>query len=370
MEEIREQMSMMDLDPPQVQAFADHIFDILNVSAQAMFISIGHKTGLITTMSQLPPATSHQIAEAAGLNERYVREWLGGMVVSRIVEYDPTTGAYALPPVHALVLTGKGPQTMADHVQYIPDLLAVEPLILDYFRHGGGLPFSEHPGFKTCVSVGDTNADATLLEVTLPSVPGLVDRLEAGIDVADFGCGSGHTLNVMARAFPQSRFTGYDLLPDNITAAQAEAQKLGLSNARFVVQDLAELDLSEAFDLITVFDVIHDLAKPRTVLNAISAALRSRGTYFMADVRASSRLEENLDHRTGPYFYLWSLTCCMTGSLAAGGEGLGTMWGEQKAVEYLTDAGFGNITIKRPEDDFVNTLYICTKSSSSRARGQ
>src|SRR5689334_1436942 len=113
-------MSDAALDQAKVRAFVDHIFETLNVSAQAMFISIGHKTGLITAMSRLPPSTSQQIADAAGLNERYVREWLGGMVVSRTVDYDPAAGTYALPPEHALVLTG-GATRMASHVQNIPD---------------------------------------------------------------------------------------------------------------------------------------------------------------------------------------------------------------------------------------------------------
>src|SRR5262245_19950401 len=141
--------SMTDaaLDQAKVRAFADRVFEILNVTAQAMFISIGHKTGLITAMSRLPPSTSQQIADAAGLDERYVREWLGGMVVSRTVDYDPAGGTYALPPEHAAVLNEVATR-MAGHVQYLPDLLAVEPAILECFRQGGGLAFLAHPGFK------------------------------------------------------------------------------------------------------------------------------------------------------------------------------------------------------------------------------
>ena len=183
---------------------------------------------------------------------------------------------------------------------------------------------------------GESNADSTLLTTTLPFAPGLVDRLEAGIDAADFGCGNGHTLNVMARAFPRSRLTGYDLLPATIAVGQAEARKLGLSNVRLVLQDLAELDLPAAFDLITVFDVIHDLAKPRAVLHAIHAALRPRGTFFMADVRASSYL--------------------------------GSMWGEEKALEYLSDAGFRDVTIRRPDGDLVNSFYICSEPRDGAGR--
>src|SRR5258708_1287243 len=114
------------LDQSKVKAFANHLFEVLNFSAQALLISIGHKTGLITTMNRLPPSTSEQLAEAAGLNERYVREWLGGMVVSCIVDYDPVTRTYALAPEHAVVLAGSDATRMGSHPQNVPVLLSVE----------------------------------------------------------------------------------------------------------------------------------------------------------------------------------------------------------------------------------------------------
>jgi len=348
------------LDQSKVEAFAGRIFEMLNVSARAMFVSMGQKTGLFAVMSRLPPSTSRQIAEAAGLDERYVREWLGGMVVGRVVDYDPSGGTYALPPEHALVLNARDATRMAGHVQHLPHLFAAEPAILKCFREGGGLPWAEHPA-SGCVPVGEADSDATLLQRITASAPGLVDRLKDGIDAADFGCGNGHTLNVMARAFPRSRFTAYDLLPDLIATGRDEAEKLGLSNARFVVQDMTALDLRDAYDLIMVFDVVHDAAKPRALLKVISAALRPGATFFMADVRASSLLEKNLDHPLAPYHFLWSITWCMTGSLAAGGEGLGSMWGEEKTLEYLSDAGFRDVAIHRPPDDYINNFYICTK---------
>jgi len=132
--------------------------------------------------------------------------------------------------------------------------------------------------------------DATLLQSTLLLVPGLVERLQAGIDVADIGCGAGHAVNVMARAFPQSRFTGYDFSADGIAMDQQEAQQLGLTNARFEQQDVATLDVREGYDLITVFDAIHDQAKPRTVLQNVQRALRPGGTFLMVDVNASSNV--------------------------------------------------------------------------------
>jgi SAM-dependent methyltransferase len=244
----------------------------------------------------------------------------------------------------------------------IPLFAAVEPAIVECFRHGGGVPDTAYHGFTAFMAqLSAPIVDATLLQSTLPLVPGLTARLHAGIDVADMGCGAGHALNVMARAFPRSQFTGYDFSPEGIAAGQQEAQQLGLTNARFVLQDLATLDVREVFDLITVFDAIHDQAQPRTVLTAIYTALRPGGTYLMADVGASSNLEENFEHPLGPFFFMASVTHCMTVSLAQGGEGLGNMWGEQTTRAYLTGAGFRNVVVKKLEGDLINNFYICAK---------
>jgi SAM-dependent methyltransferase len=355
--------TLQAIDTGKVHEFAGRLFGVLNGAGQAVLISIGHQTGLFDTLATLPPSTSEQIARAAALDERYVREWLGGMVVSHIVDYAPASRSYALPREHAALLTRvAGPNNMAAFAQNVPMFAAVEPDIVECFRHGGGVPYAGFHGFTEVM--GQLSApivDATLLQTTLPLVPGLIERLETGIDVADFGCGAGHALNVMAKAFPRSRFTGYDFSAEALATGRKEASRLGLTNARFELQDLAELDVSEGFDLITVFDAIHDQAKPRAVLQAIYQALRPNGTFLMADVGASSNLEENLDHPLGSFFFMASVTHCMTVSLAQGGEGLGNMWGEQKALEYLAGAGFDDVVVKKVPGDIINNFYVCGK---------
>ncbi len=356
-------MTVQEIDQSKVQEFAGRLFGVLNGGGQAVLISIGHQTGLYDTLATLPPSTSEQIAEAAGLNERYVREWLGGMVVSKIVDYAPARRTYALPREHAALLTrAAGPSNLAAFMQNVPLFASVESGVVECFRYGGGVPYSAYRGFtETMAQLSAPIVDATLLQTTLPLVTGLAERLQAGIDVADLGCGAGHALNVMAQTFPRSRFTGYDFSTEGIAAGRTEAQQLGLTNARFELQDLAALDLGDAFDLITIFDAIHDQAKPRTVLKAIYNALRPNGIYLMADVGASSLLEENIDHPLGPFFFMASVTHCMTVSLAQGGEGLGNMWGEQKTLEYLADAGFRDVSVKKVEGDIINNFYVCAK---------
>lgn len=350
------------LDQARINHLLDRLFEALNGSALAVFVSIGHKSGLIKTMLQMPPATSAEIAETAGLQERYVREWLGGMVVCGIVDYAPDESTYVLPREHAVVLTGNaGPNVIAQHTEFIPILAGVEPYILECFRSGGGPP-REVYGFSACVPVNDSDTDADLLRNSVELVPKLTESLRDGIDAADFGCGRGHFVNVMARAFPNSRFTGYDFDDGDIPVARAEAESWGVTNARFQLQDLADLDVSNAFDLITTIDVIHDLAKPRAVLSTIYRSLRPGGTYLMGDVRASTNLHENIGQPLAPYAFLWSLAGCMPVSLRQGGEGLGAMWGEQKALEYLADAGFRNVAVIKPEGDLINNWYICRKT--------
>jgi 2-polyprenyl-3-methyl-5-hydroxy-6-metoxy-1,4-benzoquinol methylase len=334
-------------DEEKAQAFAGRMLQIVNDGFLALLISVGHRTRLFDAMAGLPPSTSGQIAEAAGLQERYVREWLGGMVVGGLVEYDPAGATYALPPEHAGFLTrAAGMDNMAFFCQYISLAGEIESQVVDCFRSGGGVPYSAYPRFQALQAEESRPLyDALLVDAMLPLVRGITERLREGIDVADIGCGQGHALNVMARAFPASRFVGYDFSEEAVAAGRAEAEQLGLRNARFEVRDVAELGASGRFDFVTAFDTIHDQARPRDVLRSIAAALRPGGALLVMDIAASSRLEENLDHPMGPLLYAASTFHCMTVSLAQGGEGLGTVWGEQRARQSLEEAGFADVEV-------------------------
>jgi 2-polyprenyl-3-methyl-5-hydroxy-6-metoxy-1,4-benzoquinol methylase len=336
---------------------------ILNGGLLALMTSIGHRTGLFDKMSLMAPSTSQQIADAANLNERYVREWLGSMVTGRIIEYDLANGTYRLPPEHAASLTrAAGPGNLANMLQFMSLMGNVEDQVVDCFRKGGGVPYSEYPKFQQLM--GEMSADifdATLVDVTLPLASGLVERLQSGIDVADIGCGQGHAINLMAKAFPKSRFIGYDFSEQGIAAGKAEAKAWGLTNAHFEVKDVATLGESRAFDLITAFDVIHDQAKPRRVLQGIADSLKPNGVFLCVDIAASSNLGENMGHPLGPMLYSVSTLHCMTVSLALNGDGLGTVWGTQKAKELLHGAGFTEIDIKSVEGDIFNAYYIARK---------
>lgn len=345
------------------EEFTERIAATLDGASLTILLSIGHQTGLLDTMAGLPPSTSAQIADAAGLDERYVREWLGGMTTGRVVEYDADTAAYSLPAHRAGVLTrAAGPQNLAVVAQFLPLLGEVEQKIIGCFRAGGGLPYSEFPRFHQLMAEeSGAMYDASLVDVVLPLVDGLVERLRAGADVADFGCGSGHAVNVMAQAFPASRFTGIDFSEQAIATGIREAADRGLTNATFESHDLSELDKPEAYDVITVFDAIHDQARPARVLENIYRALRPGGVLLMADIKASSRLEENVGVPMSTYLYTTSLMHCMTVSLALDGAGLGTAWGTQLAVAMLGDAGFDDVRVAEIEADPINNYYIARK---------
>lgn len=352
------------LDQAKSEAFAEQMLGMLNSAALSLMLSIGHKTGLFDTMSHLAPSTIEQIAKAAGLQERYVREWLATMVTGRIMEYDAASGTYRLPAEHATWLTrGAGPNNLAFQTQYIVLLANVQDEVVDCFVNGGGVPYSSFPSFQRLMAEDSAQIfDASLVQTTLPSIPGLVDRLRAGINVADIGCGSGHAINLMAQAFPHSRFVGYDISEEGIAAAHSEAKRLGLTNASFEVQDVSQLDTPGRYDLIIAFDSIHDQARPTQVLAAIAKTLRTGGMFLMVDFAASSLLEENLDHPLAPFLYTISCNHCMTVSLAANGEGLGTMWGEQKARQMLGAAGFTQLQVMQVEGDIFNNYFIASKS--------
>lgn len=353
-------MAQPVFDASAADAFAQRMLTTLNDAFLAMLISIGDQTQLFDALEKLSPVTCEALARAAELNERYVREWLGGMLAGRIVHYDVASRTYTLPPEHAASLTrAAGTDNVATSMRFVSCLGEVEPKVVERFRRGGGVPYSAYPRFHEIMRLWSAQIlDANLIEKTLPLVPGAIERLRAGADVLDVGCGSGHAINLMARAFPHSRFVGYDFSDEALAVAREEASAWGLANARFAAQDVAAIPERQRFDLITAFDAIHDQAHPRQVLAGIAAALRPGGVFLMVDDRASSHPHENLDHPIGPFLYGCSTLHCMTVSLALGGEGLGAAWGEQKACELLAEAGFAKVSVETLPGDLFNNYYV------------
>jgi ubiquinone/menaquinone biosynthesis C-methylase UbiE len=351
------------LDQEKAQAFGGRMLEMCSNGMLMSMTSIGHEAGLFEVMANRPPATSHAIAEAAGLNERYVREWLSSLAAGGIIDYHSDGATFSLPPEHAMSLTAAaGPANMALWAWAMTGFNEALDQLVTCFRGGGGVPYAAFTKFPSLMAAASAaQFDASLISAVLPLVPGLVDRLKSGIAVADIGCGSGHAVNLMARTFPNSRFTGFDFSEVSLQAGRDQAEKLGLSNARFELKDAATLQGPPAFDLVTAFDAIHDQAHPRQVLKGIAQILRADGVFLCCDIGASSNLHENFGNPMAAMMYAISTMHCMTVSLALGGEGLGTMWGEQKARELFAEAGFTTVETERVESDIQNNYYICRK---------
>jgi 2-polyprenyl-3-methyl-5-hydroxy-6-metoxy-1,4-benzoquinol methylase len=352
-------------DASRAEAFGSTLLESLNHGAWCLMASIGHRTGLFDTMRDLPASTAGDIARAAKLNERYVKEWLGAMVTAGVVTVDSTSTFYSLPAEHAAMLTrAAGSDNIAMLAQYIAMLGRVEDDIVACFQKGGGVPYEKFSRFHDVLAEDNTVVSALEPRV-LPLVPGLTAQLSAGIRVLDVGCGSGRVMNRLAELYPNSRFMGIDLSDEAIAMAKAESLGRGLRNVDFVVRDLSDFDQTAdvaAYEWITTFDAIHDQARPLNVLKGIHRALKPDGVYLMQDIRGSSVVHRNLDHPLGTFLYTVSAMHCMTVSLAQGGEGLGAMWGEEKTREYLTAAGFSSVEKHELPHDPLNNWYVVRKS--------
>ncbi len=358
-------MTTSPLDLARVEAFAGRLFEMYTNGMLTYMIDLGDRTGLFSAAAE-GPATSEQLAARAGLTERYVREWLGAMATSGIVDYQPSNQTYSLSPEHAACLTGDGSSNLAPISRFNTLLAKHVDEVERAFREGGGVPYARYrPEFTDVLdALGRGIYDEHLLDAYLPLVPGLVERLRGGARVADVACGTGHALVLLAGAYPAATFTGYDLDEGAIGQARDEAATAGLANVRFEVTDAARLTVEQPFDVVFVFDAIHDQVDPAGVLDRIHAALAPGGLFIMKEPHVSSDLQDNLANPFAPLLYSVSTLHCMTVSLAHGGAGLGTAWGEQRARRMLADAGFGEIDVHDAPGDPVDGVFVTRRPDS------
>jgi SAM-dependent methyltransferase len=346
-----------EFDRAKAKAFTQLMVRHLEGAAVSIMIEVGRRVGLFEAMATMGAVTSVEIAEKTGLSERYVREWLAAMVCGGIIEYAAGEHTYRLPREHAAGLTGSSSRNLTGMAEMFPLMNRVIPDVADAFRTGHGVPYSAYqPDFTGLMDRRSRpRYDELLFSAYLAKPEGLLSRLEAGIRVADVGCGTGYCITLMARRFPKSTFIGYDLSEEGIAEARAAAR--GLANASFVVQDVRRLETPVPFDLVTAFDAIHDQADPAGVIRRIRAALAPGGTFLMLDVWASSELADNVGVPMAPYLYTMSTMHCMSVSLAGGGPGLGTAWGHQVATRMLHEAGFTDVKLFERADP-ANSLYV------------
>lgn len=346
------------LDWDKVKAFAGLMTNDLGAALQGALSYIGDRLGIFQALAKASPVSSADLAANTGLNERYLREWLGAMTAAKYLEYDAGTGCYSMPREHAMVLADESsPFYMGGFMQMIVPEVAMAPKLMQSFRTGRGVPQSEYPAevFEAIERSSAPMYRHSLLRKWIPAMPQVIDCLNNGGEALDVGCGSGRAVITIASAFPNARVHGYDAHPGSIERARANAAAAGVGErVNFEVVDCTRLP-AERFDFISVFDVVHDSVDPAGLLKSICLALKPNGTCLMVEVNASNRVEDNINPM-GRMMYAASTLYCMTVSLAHNGAGLGALMGENKARELARDAGFTRFQ-RLPIKDAFSALY-------------
>ena len=365
---------MTEKSSETLKPFSEKLTDILNYSALNLALAIGYRTGLFDVMDTFDtPQTLEAIADKADLNPRYIKEWLGVMVSGEIVELSIGEGGdnrFYLPKPHGDFITRRaGNSNLGVYTQEIPLLTSCAmETVVESFATGDGVSYDHYPRFQAFMSqLADAKHRRVLVDRFLPAVENgrLIGRLQSGIRVCDLGCAEGVALMLMAKAFPNSSFVGIDISQKAIETARSEASRQQLDNLEFVIVDAATLKdnrkLKDAFDYVTAFDAVHDQTRPLDVLQGIHYILAPGGLFSMVDIAARSNLANNLDHPMASFLYTVSLMHCMPVGLVDGGPGLGMMWGREKAVALLNEAGFENVQVHEIPEDPFNLHFLSIK---------
>src|SRR5689334_22882648 len=334
------------VDDAKLHQFMGQMLSDLGGAASVALVRIGDALGLYKTLHERGPMAVTELAAAAGVNQRYLREWLSHQAASNYLSYDPATQKFALPPEQAMVFAIEdSPVYMMGAFDLMTWMTESKDQVQAVFPTGGGVPWSDHTSCFFCAVArffrpGYHNH---LVQQWLPALDGVIEKLERGAKVADVGCGHGWSTVLMAKAFPKSTFIGFDFHPSSIKDAEAHAKAHGVSaNTRFEV-GLAKDYPGKDFDLVTCFDCLHDMGDPAGASAHIRNSLKSDGTWMIVEPMAGDALEQNLNP-VGRLFYAGSTMICLPTSLSQEvGAGLGAQAGEKKLREVVTSAGFKSV---------------------------
>ena len=339
---------MADLDGDKLNTLVGKMLGDLGGAFSVPTTRIGFRLGLFEALHDGGPATADQLAARAGnLAPRYVREWALAQAANGYIGHDAATDSFSLGPEQAMVFAIKdSPVYLAGAFELVAAMIEVEPKVEAGFRTGDGVAWGDTGGCLFCAvgaffRPGYVNA---IVQAWLPALDGVVAKLTAGASVADIGCGVGFSTLLMARAFPNSRFTGYDFHAPSIAQANAHAREHGLADrVRFetsTAKDIAET----GFDLVTVFDCLHDMGDPRGCAAHIRTMLKPDGSWMIAEPIAADTPAENIGNPVSRLYYNASTMICVPTSLAQEvGEALGAQAGEARLTEILSGAGFRHV---------------------------
>jgi SAM-dependent methyltransferase len=347
------------VDPAQVEAFFGKVLGDFGGASVWLLGSIGDRYGLFRDLNAHGPSTAEELAARTAVNARYTREWLLGLASAGYLHYDPAAERFSLPAAHAPVLVEDGgPYCIAGFFQQFVGACRLLDRLLSAFRDGHGIPLSAYDEDWWAGMERNTAGwfENHLVPHWLPAMPDVERKLTDGVVVADVGCGRGRALLKLAATFPASRFVGFDAVEASVTAANAAAGRAGLADrVRFERRDATE-GLPGTYDVITTFDVVHDLADPVRFLGAVRGALRPDGVYVCLDFNAAERPEDNFGP-LGTLLYASSILYCLTTSLAEGGDGLGAAGLPESRLRRLCqEAGFSAFRTVPIQDPF-NSLY-------------
>lgn len=338
------------MDKDRIKTFAEKVNTDAAGAMTAGMAYIGTRTGLFGAMAGKGAMTAAAVTTAAGLQARYVEEWLKGMTSAGYLDYDPVAVSWRLPDEHAYLLASEG----TDHFMgglflMVPVLMAAAPKVAEAFKSGGGVTLDDlgADGVDALDWLNCGQYEHRFTSHWLQTMPEVTERLAQGGRILDVGCGTGRVAIAMAKAFPASTVVGLDPNATSIAKARAAADAAGFGRdvsgrLQFVAQGTGALDGKGGFDLITACDCIHDFAAPHQTLSEIRALLKPDGTLFALEPKAADRLEDN-GHALGTVLYGFSIFHCMTQSLAHGGPGLGTCLGPIRTMALLRDAGFTRV---------------------------
>ena len=318
----------------------------LGGAASVAMVRMGDQLGLYRALHSKGPMTPAELATAVGANERYLREWLSHQTASNYLTHDPATGRFARSAEQAMIFgMEESPVYMMGGFDLMAAMLDNQPKVEAAFRTGGGVAWGDQAGCMFCAVArffrpGYHNH---LVDAWLPALDGAVEKLRAGVQVADIGCGHGWSTVMMAKAFPQSHFTGYDFHAGSIEAARVHAAEHGVSeNTRFEI-GTAKAFAATDLDLVTCFDCLHDMGDPTGAARHIRQALKPDGTWMIVEPMAGDSLEANCNP-VGRLFYAASTMICVPTSLAQEvGLALGAQAGEARLREVITAGGFGSV---------------------------
>ena len=337
------------MDQQRSQQFMRKVVGDVGTALAGALVLVGDRVGLFKALQGAGAISSTEFVARTSLHPRYAEEWLAAMVCSGYVEYDAASDRFTLPDEHALFFCdAQSEYYLGGLFAGLPGLMGMVPKLVAAFQGGQGISFAEF-GAGLPLALEQMNRSVyenRLVRSWLPNLPEVVARLQAGGRAIDVGCGTGIVPITLAKAYPNAQIEGLDLDAQSIAIAQGYAQEAGLGDQlRFRVASAQALEDGPGYDLITTFDVIHDLPDPLGTLRCIRAALSDGGTYLMVEPKVDDRLENNRDNPFGRMLFAISCLHCVPQSLAQGGTGLGACWGPGRARVMAMEAGFSRFNV-------------------------